>query len=297
MPPGLSSRHLVLLALLTLAWVINWPVMKIGVTGFPPLTFRAVSLVLGLPVLGAVLLLLRIPFRVARQHWPELAKLTLTNMLVWHVLVILAMPLMSSGRAAILGYTMPVFSALWGAAMFGQRLAARQALGVVAAAIGVALLLWHEIGRLSGAPTGVALMLAAAVTWALGTQMLRASSIPVPTLAIAFWGTAATAVLISLLAAVFESWQWHTPDASVTGAIAFNAVAIFGFAQTAWFFLARTLPPVASTLSVMMIPVLGTVSGAAWLGETLHWQDAAAVALMMAAIGSVLWPQRRYGSA
>jgi hypothetical protein len=43
----------------------------------------------------------------------------------------------------------------------------------------------------------------------------------------------------------------------------------------------------------MMIPVLGAVSGALWLGEALHWQDAAAVALMGMAIGSVLWPPRQ----
>jgi drug/metabolite transporter (DMT)-like permease len=49
---------------------------------------------------------------------------------------------------------------------------------------------------------------------------------------------------------------------------------------------------VASTLSVMFIPVLGVFIGAAWLGEVLHWQDWAAVVLMVVAIASVLWPDR-----
>ncbi len=39
---------------------------------------------------------------------------------------------------------------------------------------------------------------------------------------------------------------------------------------------ARGLPPVASTLSVMMISVLGVFSGAVWLNEAVHWQDRAA---------------------
>ena len=77
-----------------------------------------------------------------------------------------------------------------------------------------------------------------------------------------------------------------------TGAILFNAVLIFGFAHAAWFYLARTLPPVASTLSVMLIPILGVFSGAWWLGEVLHWQDWTAVFLMVAAIASVLLPHR-----
>jgi drug/metabolite transporter (DMT)-like permease len=288
----LTPRHLAVLVALTLAWGINWPVMKIGVTGFPPLTFRALSMVLGVPVLGVALVALKVPFGVPRRHWPELAKLTLANMVAWHVLVILAMPLLSSGRAAILGYTMPVFSALWGATLFGQRLSRRQLAGVAAAAAGVALLLWHELSRLAGAPGGVAMMLAAALVWALGTQWLRASRMPVPTLAISFWMTTATTLLLVVLAVLVEAPRWVEPSDAVVGAIVFNAVVIFGFAHAAWFFLARSLPPVASTLSVMMIPVLGTVSGALWLGEKLHWQDGAAVTLMMVAIGSVLWPQR-----
>jgi drug/metabolite transporter (DMT)-like permease len=49
----------------------------------------------------------------------------------------------------------------------------------------------------------------------------------------------------------------------------------------------------ASSLSVMLIPVLGTVSGALWLHEQLHWQDGAAMLLMLAAIASVLVPARQ----
>ena len=56
--------------------------------------------------------------------------------------------------------------------------------------------------------------------------------------------------------------------------------------------LARELPPIASTLSVMFIPVLGVFSGAWWLGEVLHWQDWTAVALVMLSIATVLWPAR-----
>ena len=51
----LSRRQLVLLILLTLVWGINWPIMKLGVTGFPALTFRTISMWIGLPVLALVL--------------------------------------------------------------------------------------------------------------------------------------------------------------------------------------------------------------------------------------------------
>ena len=76
------------------------------------------------------------------------------------------------------------------------------------------------------------------------------------------------------------------------GSIAYNAVLIFGLTQAVWFTLARSLPPTASTLSTMLIPIVGVFSGAWWLGEVLRWQDWAAMGLMVVALGSVLWPAR-----
>jgi drug/metabolite transporter (DMT)-like permease len=98
---------------------------------------------------------------------------------------------------------------------------------------------------------------------------------------------------MTVATALFERERWTVPDATTTFAIAYNAVLIFGLAQPVWLVMARNLPPIASSMSVMLIPVLGTVSGAWWLGESLHWQDGAAIALVLAAIASVLWPSRR----
>ncbi len=290
--PQLSRQQLIILVLLTLVWGLNWPIMKLGVTDYPPLSFRALSIWLGIPVLALGLVVLKVPFRVPRQHWLALLWLAATNMFVWHVCIILAVKTLSSGRAAILGYTMPIFSAVIGTLVFSAVLSRRGWLGVGAAAVGVALLLWHEFTGLSGKPAGVALALVAAATWALGTQLLRRTRIDVPTLTISFWMTVMTAIVISLLSITFEQPQWKPPSSTTWWAIGYNAVLIFGYAHAAWFYLARGLPPVASTLSVMFIPVLGVFSGALWLGEVLHWQDWAAVVLMVVAIASVLWPVR-----
>ena len=289
---SLTRKQLILLVLLTLVWGLNWPVMKFGVTEFPPLSFRALSMLIGLPLLGLALIVLKVPFRVPRERWGELLLLTVLNMLVWHMLIIIAVQSLTSGRAAILGYTMPIFSAVLGALYFGNRLLPRAWGGVAAAGIGVVLLLWHEFTNLAGRPVGVMLALTAAAVWALGTQLLRRSTLPVPTLTITFWMTAITTVSMSTLSLVFERPQWKAPSPAVWATILYNAVMIFVFAQSAWYYLARSLPPVASTLSVMFIPVLGVFSGALWLGEVLHWQDWTAVALMAVAIASVLLPAK-----
>jgi drug/metabolite transporter (DMT)-like permease len=289
---SLTTRQWVVLALLTVVWGLNWPVMKLGVTGFPPLTFRMLCLLIGTPVLGMGLLAMKVPFRVPRQYWRELLVLAIFNMFIWHVLIILAVQYLSSGRSAILGYTMPIFSALIGAFIFQNQLSKRAWGGVFAAALGVVLLLWHELTNLSGKPVGVLLALVAASTWALGTQMLRRTTIPLSTLTLSFWMTAMTTLVMTVLAFVFESDRWQEPTPVHWMAILYTALLVFGFAHSAWFYLARGLQPVASTLSVMMIPILGVFSGAWALNETLHWQDWAAMGLMVVSIASVLWPSQ-----
>ncbi len=288
----LSRQQLIGLILITLIWGINWPVLKIGVTDYPPLTFRMLSIWFGLPVLTLGLVLLKTPFRVPRSQWRELFWLALSNMLIWHGLIIVAVKSLSSGRTAILAYSMPIFSAVIGMFLFGNKLMLRAWAGVTAATVGVLLLLWHEFTNLAGSPVSVFYALFAAMTWALGTHLLRRTKMTVPTLTISFWMTAMTAVVMTVLSVLFERSEWKMPMASTWGAVLFNAVLIFGFAHAVWFYLARSLPPVASSLSVMMIPILGVFSGAWWLGEILHWQDWAAVILMVVALGSVLLPAR-----
>ena len=290
-----TPRQLWVLVALTLVWGLNWPAMKVGVSGlpgapmaYPPLAFRALSMLLGVPVLGLALLALKVPFAVPRRHWKELAVLTLLNMAVWHVIVIVAVQQLTSGRSAILGYTMPVFAALWGRWVWGDRLGWLQLLGVMSAALGVLLLLSGEFGKLSGAPWAALAVVFAAAVWALGTHKLRRSKIELPLLTVVFWMTACTALLMWLLSLLFERAAWRAPEPHVWASIVYNAVGVFGFAHAAWFYLARTMPPVASSVSVMLIPVLGVFSGALLLGEALHWQDWTAVALMVAAIGLVL---------
>lgn len=288
----LNRRQLILLVLLTLVWGFNWPVMKLGVTDYPPLAFRMLCMWLGLPVMALSIVVLKHSFVVPREHWRELFWLGVTNSLVWQVLVVLSLANLSSGRAAILAYSMPVFSALLSVMYFGERLGLRSLLGVLAATGGVVLLLWHEVAVLSGTPWWVLCSLLAAATWALGMRRMRATRIPATTLTLSFWMACMTVLALTLLSSLFEREAWAWPTPTVWGSVGYNAVLVFGFAVTTQMYLARTLPPLAASLSVMLIPILGVFSGATLLGEVLHWQDWVAVVLMVGAIGSVLMPQR-----
>ncbi|MCK7500993.1 MAG: DMT family transporter [Comamonadaceae bacterium] len=98
----------------------------------------------------------------AQPGWP-VALLALPNILGWHLFSILGVQELASGRAAILGFTMPIWTVLLAALFFGQRLTrARGCVGMASAGAAVALLVAHEVTALAGRPLGVLWMQLAA---------------------------------------------------------------------------------------------------------------------------------------
>ncbi|WP_136418378.1 DMT family transporter [Herbaspirillum sp. ST 5-3] len=285
---SLSRKDWILLVLLTLCWGINWPIMKFGVRDFPPLTFRAAGMIGGLPTLWLAARMQGASLAIPRGHVREVIRLAIPNMLIWNVFMILSVKMLSSGRAAILGYTMPVWAVLCALIFFGERPKRSGWIGIGCALAGALLLLSSEFTTLAGNPLGTLLALTAAAGWGYGTVVIKRSKLEMPTISLTFWMLALTTSAMALAATLFESSAWHIPDAAAGSAILYNAIIIFGFAHVVWYKLARALPPVASSLSVMMIPVLGVFSGAWLLGETPHWQDYAAMALILAAMSTVL---------
>ena len=70
----------------------------------------------------------------------------------------------------------------------------------------------------------------------------------------------------------------------------------YGFAQIIWTVLARKLPPATSAMSIMAVPMVGTLSATLIVGEWPHWQDFAALLFVAAAIAAVLLPSRKVAS-
>lgn len=292
----LTRRDAWALAWLTLLWGINWPIMKIGVRDFPPMTFRAISMAGGLLVLAAAIRLQGQDWRVPRAQWREVLWIALFNGTIWYVLSIYGVKLLASGRAAILGYTMPIWAAVIGIGLYGEHPTKRLWIGVAAAVVAVALLLSGEFGAITGRPVGTALMLTAALAWGFGTHLMRRRGTSVPLTVLAFWMLALSLVFSVAVSIVVEHDSWvRAPNASEWGAILFNAVVVFGFCQLAWFRLATILPPVASGLSVMLIPVVGLTAGMLMLGERPAWQDWTALVCILLAMATVLLPSRTAG--
>jgi len=288
----LTRKQLLALVALTLMWGVNWPIMKLSLRELSPLYFRAITMTLGASWLFVFFKLKGIRMWPARAEWRSVATLALPNMLGWHTISIFGLKELSSGRAAILGFTMPIWTVLLGAAFFGQALNRRVVWATVAVALAIGLLMANELQTLAGRPLGVLWMELAALSWALGTLMMRRAAITLPTQALVVWMMLLTCACVWVLAAVFEPLPHFQFSPGMWGSLVYGVLINYGFAQIIWFGLARNLPPATSAMSVMAIPLIGTLSATVIVGEWPHWQDFVAVGLVMSAIAAVLMPSR-----
>lgn len=288
----ISRRQLLALVVLTLMWGFNWPMMKFSMRELTPLYFRAFTM-----TGGALLLFIWYRARGFRmwpqgREWRSIVLIFIPNILGWHTFSALGVNELASGRAAILGFTMPIWTVLLGAMFWGERLTRRVALAAVAVLIAIALLASSELSQLAGRPRGVIWMELAAICWALGTLLLKRAELTLPVESVTIWTLLIGTACLWPLAWVVEpapSWQFSP---AMWASVAYGAFVNFGAAQILWAGLARALPPATSAMSLMAIPIVGTMGATFIVGEWPHWQDYCAILCVTTAIGAVLLPKR-----
>jgi drug/metabolite transporter (DMT)-like permease len=267
--------------------------VKLSLQGLTPLYVRASTMSLGAVWLFAFVALRGERMWPVGREWRTIATLGLTNVLGWHTLSIFGVQDLASGRAAILGFTMPIFTVLIGATLFDERITRRVGLAVVCVAVAVGLLLWHELQRLSGRPVGVAWMLGAAICWAVGTLQIRRAHLTLSPMVLTVWMLLLGSAVLWVLALSFEAVPKPAGFSTrMWVSLAYGVFINYGVAQLIWFGMARSLPPATSAMSVMAIPLVGTLSATLIVGEMPHWQDWLAMVFVMIAIASVLLPTR-----
>jgi drug/metabolite transporter (DMT)-like permease len=300
MPPGhqgtgsrlITRNQLLALLAITLMWGINWPMMKFSLREMTPLYFRALTM-----SCGALWLFFFYRSRGLRMlpqgaEWRTVVTLGLPNMLGWHTAAILGVKELASGRAAILGFTMPIWTVLLGTLFLGEKLTARISVAVVAVAAAIGLLVSNELGAMAGRPIGILWMELAALLWAVGTLMMRRARITLPVETLTVWMLILASLCLWAMAFVMEPWPHWQYSSALWGSLLYGAFINYGFSQIIWFGMARDLPPATSAMSIMAVPLTGTLAATVMLGEWPHWEDYAAMLCVMAAIAAVLLPAR-----
>src|SRR5712692_2050254 len=247
---------LALVVLLALGWGVNWPIMKMVMAEMPPLHFRVLCLGVGAAGLFAIARANRLPIRVPPGAWPRLIAITLFNVAAWNVLAVYGVTFMESGRAAILAYTFPVWGVLLGVWVLREPVIGSRLAGVVLGVLGMLVLIGDEIHAVGRSPTGALLLIASAISWAVSTAIMKRWPVDLPTTS-------------------FTGWQMLLALAPIlSGAMLFEEGTF-------------------SSLSTLMIPIVGVFSGMLLLGEHPQWSDLAALVLVVAALAVVLLPRHQ----
>ena len=290
---AITGIDILLILLVTLSWGMNYPIMKYVVMQFPPVSFRTLTFVLGTAAIGLYAWKKGASLSVPHgERWTTF-KLSVPNMVIWHLGLIYGLTLLNSGRTAIVGYTMPVWALLASVVFYAEKLTLRVVLAVSCSLTATLLLAWHELSHFAGQPLGLLYTFGAAIGWGIGNAMMKHSRLSISSISLTFWSLLTGTIVFSGFAIALEIDRWRWPNLVEWLAIAYGGIITFALSYVAWFQVARKLSPVASGLSIMLVPMVGVTGGALVLGEVITREDVLALGFILTAMALVLSPRRK----
>lgn len=283
------------LAGLTFAWGFNWTAMKVALAEFTPWIFRSLCITFGSILLFGVAYASGNNLRVAKSLWGKLAVLAFFNVTCWNMMIAFGLMMIPSGRAAILAFTMPVWSVPLSAWLLGERITARKVGALLLGMTGMALLIGEDLMVLGRAPLGALLALGAAFTWAIGTVLQKRWPLGLEMGTFTAWTMFLGGVPIIFGTFIFEYDAWRPVGTAAYLALGYNIVVAFAFAYWAWFKIASAVSVTVSSISVLSVPIVGVVSGFVFLGERPSLQEYTALVCVVLAVLAVNLPERKPG--
>lgn len=287
--PHITAGALIPIAVVTLLWGCNWPVLKMGVAEIPPLTFRAFTLPLSALGLLLIARLAGDSIRLPRGMWSKVATLALFNCTGWNGLLLFGVQQLPAGRAVILAFTMPVWSTLISLLLLHEPLSRRKILGLFLGMLGMGLLLADDIRHLGRTPVAAFMILGASISWALGIVLVRKWKLPLSQTVVSGWMVLIGWVPLAILAPFMGPVVLHDLSGAAWFSLLYNVILAGTLAHWAFYRLARSLPVAVSSMSSLPVPVVGVLSGMLLLGERPGAAEWIALALVVAAMVAVLW--------
>ena len=270
-----------------MVWGTNFVVIRVALDTLPPLAFACLRFALAF--LPAALLVPRPAVR-----WRYLAAYGVLIGAGQFGLLFIAMDgLISPGLASLVVQSQVFFTIALAMAFTGERVRAPQVVALLLATAGIAVILFHGGG--AATPAGLGLVILAAMSWAGGNHVAKASRTP-DMLGFVIWSSAFAVPPLAVAALAIEGWGPIAAALGRAGAAEWAAVAwqsagntLFGYA--AWGWLLARHPAATITPLAMLVPVFGMGASALLLGEPLEAWKLAAAALVLGGLAlNLLWP-------
>ena len=261
-------------ALAIALWAISFISIKIALQEVSPVTLIVLRYGMGWLILGAAAWLQGDFRRLRRSDLPGMAALGAVGVAIHQFLQVYGQASADASAAAFLASTAPAFIILLGVVFLRERLTIWQALGVLLATAGAAIVSMGSTQWRDGLPnlvnSGNLLVLLSAVVWAVYSIMSRSIVQGRPPILITT-GMMLTGWLISLPVFFTQRGWLEIPGLSPTG---WGAVLFTGILSTAASFLlynhALKHAPASRLAAIQNIePVIASITAVWILGETI----------------------------
>lgn len=290
MPHPLSPRWMgfVFLAVTSLGWAVNWPAVKILLRDWPPLFARGVAGIAAALLLMGIAAAFGERLSVPRHALRPLLFAAFTNVFAWMGFSTIAMKYLAVSEAALLVYTMPIWATLLAWPILGARPTLRDIAGLLLGLSGLAVLLGGgPIALGSDKMVGIALALAASLLFALGSVMTK-SPLPMPPTALVAWQVGLGCFPMVALGLAFERPAIAALTTPGWSALIYMTLGPMAVCYLTWFAALRRLPAATAAISMLTVPVMGTVVAAFMLAEPLGMREVLAMALTLAGVALAL---------
>lgn len=281
---------LILIASLILAWGLNWPAAKLVLTVLPPLFHRALILSLGGIGLLAIVLSSGLSLKIKGDDPFSFFLVTLFNVTGYQAFVAYGLFNMQAGRAAIVGNTAPLWVALLSPWLLQVSATRGEFLGIVLGFGGLAALILPELSTLGGSLLGALLMIAAAISSAIGAIFMKLHKWQTPLAVLTGWslliGGVPIYATVLLLGSHVNLAELTTP---VWAAFAYTIAISTIYGNWCWFRIMTLLPAHKGASAIFGIPPVGLLGSALLLHEPIAANDVAGLTLVLAGISCALF--------
>lgn len=283
-PVPMHRQDWALLVLLSVLWGGSFFFNGVALRELPPLTVAFVRVGGGALCLLAVIGALgdRLPRRPI--DWLPFGVMGLLNNVIPFSLFLVAQTIISSGLAAVLNATTPLFAVLVMAATGEERLTARRIAGVLIGIGGVAILRAPGLS-VSAQLTGIALCLLAALSFGLAGYWGRRALTGVPPLTSAAGQLVCSTMMMAVIAGFADHpWTLPLPGATTWAALLGLTTVSTALGYVLFFRILNRSGAVNVMLVTLLIPVTTILLGHFVLGEALTLREIAGALVIAASL-------------
>lgn len=286
--------------LLCCIWGSTWLFIKLGLEDLPPLTFAGIRFVIAAAIVFTLIAVRRIPLPATKRDWSLLAVTGVLSFTLNYGLVFWGEQYISSGLAALLQSTLPLFGLI--IAHFylpGERMTWPKIVGVLLGVFGVGVIFSNQL-QMSGprALWGSAALVLSAFCAAYANVLVKTYALNLQPSVLAGGQMLFGLVPLLLIGIPLEGnplqYRW-----TLIALVSLFYLAIVGtvIAFLLYYWLMHNMDVTKTMLIALVTPVTAVILGMLVLKEEMHWRTLIGGALIISGLALIVVRRSRKAEA